>query len=122
MTIDNARLTPVIPTDAIGGERKCTGCNGNPRQLHDGSTELIVETLCEIPYEGQIVFCETCIKFLGSLVGLIDPETGKARASDVRRHQRREAAIKAAQDARDTAAQAATALADALANLDEVLS
>ena len=121
MTFANARIAPVIPADAIGGERKCTGCNSNPRQNQAGESELVVETLHEIPYEGQVVLCATCIRFLGNFIGLIDPEKGKARASDVKRHERRETKIRAASAARDTAAYAAAALTAALAELDEIL-
>jgi hypothetical protein len=117
----NAIVVNEIGTDAFGGAQVCTGCGAAPRQAADGTHEPIVATGFHIPVDGHIYFCRTCIAFLGSLVGLVDPETGKARASDVRRAQRREAAIRDAAGKTEAALDALAEATQALSEMTEVL-
>lgn len=101
----------------------CPGCGvpfhtvRNPQR----GPEDAVSTGITIDFEGLMVLCETCVIQLAQAIGWIDPEAGKARASDVRRAQRRDEAVKAASDARDSAALAINTLAEALDRLEDVL-
>lgn len=88
--IHNATLVAEIPSTAIGGGALCSGCGCSPRQRTDGTHEKIVATGWFIDYEGQVVLCETCITFLGGLVGLLDPAKQKVTVTDVRRQERRD--------------------------------
>lgn len=117
MTLANAQVVAEIPDSAIGGP-VCSGCGASPRQNRDGSGhERIVATGWFIDYEGQVVFCETCICYLGSLIGLINPETSKVRTSDVRRAERRDKKVREADEALAAAAACAENLRDTIAAL-----
>lgn len=119
--IANAVLTPEIPATAIGGGGACSGCGCSPRQRPEGGHEKIVATGWHIEFEGQVVLCETCVKFLGSLVGMIDPETQKVRVADVRRAERRDAKTRNAAVTMRTAEAALQESLSALVELAEEL-
>lgn len=115
--------TDLVPESVLGGGVMCPGC-GVPFHTQRSPqlpTEAAIATGLIIDFEGQLVLCESCIIGLAQLIGYIDPEAGKARASDVRRSQRRDEAVKAASDARDSAALAIHTLAEALDRLEDVL-
>lgn len=113
----------LVPETVLGGGVLCPGC-GVPFHTQR-SPQLPVEgavaTGLVIDFEGQLVLCGTCVSMLAEQIGWINPEAGKARASDVRRSQRRDEAVKAASDARDSAALAISTLAEALDRLEDVL-
>ncbi len=115
---------PPIPEGMVGNGFHCPGC-GLPFNTARGpqqQVDRVVSLGIDIEFVGSLVICEQCAADIARAIGYIDPEAGKARTSDVRRAQRREQAIRVASDARDTAAQAATALSEALSNLDEILA
>lgn len=115
---------PPIPEGMVGNGYHCPGC-GLPFNTIRGpqqQVDRVVSTGLDLEFVGSLVICEQCAADIATAIGYINPEAGKARTSDVRRAQRREQSIRAASDARDTAAQAAEALSAALANLDEILS
>lgn len=89
MSIGNAVVLDQLP----GNEVKtgaCTGCGRDPR-----ADQKVIATGMFFDYEGQVVLCDECIFFLGNLVGMEKISNAKTRQSDVRRHERREAKIKA---------------------------
>lgn len=126
MTIANAQAVRSLPTPEtmLGDGTLCPGC-GIPfftQRSPQRDPECAVATGLFIDFDGQVVLCESCIAFLAGLIGYIDPEQGKARASDVRRAQRREEKIRDAEQARSVAHEAAHDLCAALDALDEALA
>ncbi len=115
---------PPTPEGMVGNGYHCPGCGLPFNTIRDPRipADKVVATGLDIEFVGSLCICEQCAKDIADVIGWIDPEAGKARTLDVRRAQRREEAIKAASDARDTAAQAAEALTAALSNLDEILA
>ena len=125
MTIGDAQVWQSLPAPEtiLGGGYNCPGC-GVPfltDRNHTGP-ERAVYTGIDVLFDGSLVLCESCVKYIAGLVDMVDMEAGKARTSDVRRAQRRETAIRKAADKVLHAKEAATALADALDDLDRELA
>jgi hypothetical protein len=48
----------------------CYLCHGAPRSRPDGTSERIIDTGVHIDCEGFIAICETCVTYMGTLLGL----------------------------------------------------
>lgn len=124
----NIRILPTpqalpTPETICGDGYTCPSC-GVPYHTDRANkgSEAAVDTGIAIDFDGTLILCETCVRLLGEAVGLIDPEQGKARASDVRRSQRREQAIRAAESKRLAAVQACAEAVQALEDMERELS
>lgn len=112
---------PPTPEGMVGNGFHCPGCGLPFNTIRDPRkpADRVVATGLDIVFVGSLVICEQCAADIATAIGFINPEAGKARASDVRRSQRRDQAIRRCAIARDTAAESALALRDALADLDD---
>lgn len=121
MSIGDSQAITAMPTPetVLGGGYHCPGC-GVPFLTERGTKgpERAVYTGINVDFDGSLILCESCVGVLASAIGWINPEQGKARSSDVRRAQRREALIQAAVQAKDNAHEAAHDLCAALDVLD----
>lgn len=112
-----------IPETVLGGGYHCPGCGVPFLSQRDPQvpTDRAVYTGISVDFDGSLILCEPCVKYLASLVGMVDMETGKARTSDVRRAQRREAGIREANQTVEHAIDALATAGQALLDMQQEL-
>ncbi len=77
----HARVSPIIPFGAA--KQNCYLCNGAPRTRGD-KTERMIDTGVHIEFEGHIALCETCVSYMGKLLGLLTPDDVEALTDELR--------------------------------------